>query len=116
MMDGETEYTFTVSDKAIEAVKAALEKRKTPNAALRLGVRGGGCSGYMYVLAYDDKDPREKDLVFEFDGVKVFIDKKSILYLNGAELDYESTLLKKGFKFNNPLVKGSCGCNESFAV
>ncbi len=111
-----SDKTFLATAVAVEAIKAALEKRKTPDAALRVGVKGGGCSGYMYALEFCDDDPREKDLVFEFDGVKIFIDKKSIIYLNGAELDFENSLLRKGFKFNNPIVKGECGCNESFSV
>lgn len=116
-MDGTNKYTFTVSEKAVKAIKAALEKRDTPDAALRVGVRGGGCSGYMYVIEFSDSPAREKrDLVFEFDGVKVHIDKKSILYLNECELDWEETLMKRGFKFNNPLVKKNCGCDLSFEV
>lgn len=107
---------FTATDKAIKALKAALEKRKTPEAALRIGVKGGGCSGYMYSLEFCDQEPGEKDLTFEFDGSRIIIDKKSILFLNGAELDYEITMMERGFKFNNPLAKSDCGCKESFSV
>lgn len=108
--------TFLATAMAVEAIKAALEKRKTPDAALRVGVKGGKCLGYTYAIEFCDNDPREKDLVFEFDGVQIIIDKKSIIYLNGAELDFEETFMKKGFKFNNPIVKGECGCQSSFSV
>ena len=113
----DNKYTFTVSDKAVEAIRMALGKRNTPDAALRVGVRGGLCSGLGYVLEYTDDLPREnRDLVFKFDGVKVYIDKKSIIYLNGTELDWKKTLMQEGFEFNNPLAKTSCGCKLSFSV
>lgn len=110
------EYSFTLSSEAVEQVKNALEKRKTPNAFLRCGVRGGGCSGFSYHLEYDDGEARSKDLVFEFDGVKVVIDKKSIIYLNGSMLIWEKTIMSQGFKFVNPQETGTCGCNTSFSV
>lgn len=110
----ETEYTFLMTDKAVKAAVAGLLKRKTPNAALRVGVKGGLCSGYGYNLEFCDTQPRDKDLIFKFDGIDVYIDKKSILYLNGTELDWEETLMKKGFKFNNPLHIRKCGCGLSF--
>jgi iron-sulfur cluster assembly protein len=110
------EYSFTLTPSAIEQVKKALEKRGTPNAFLRCGVRGGGCSGFTYHLEYYDGEVKDKDLVFEFEGVSVVIDKKSIIYLNGAELEWEKTMMSQGFKFNNPIAKGACGCNESFSV
>jgi iron-sulfur cluster assembly protein len=105
-----------VTGRAIDAIKAALEKRKTPDAALRVGVRGGGCSGFMYHLEYCDDEPCESDFVFEYDTVKVYLDKKSMSILNGSELDWEDKILEKGFKFNNPNSAGSCGCNMSFDV
>jgi len=109
-------YTFILSPEAVEQVKKALEKRGTPNAFLRVGVRGGGCSGFTYHLEYYDGEARDKDLVFEFDNVKVVIDKKSIIYLNGSELEWEKKLMSQGFKFKNPQETGSCGCQESFSV
>jgi len=108
--------TFHVTEAAVTAIKAALEKRGTPGAALRVGVKGGGCSGYMYHLEYCDAEARETDHIFEYDGAKVFIDKKSMAILRGTQLDWEDRILEKGFKFVNPNAAGSCGCNLSFDV
>ena len=102
--------------KAIQAVKTALQKRGTPEAAVRVGIKGGGCSGYSYVIEFDDNPPRDRDRVFEFDGVKVFVDKKSLIYLAGSTLDYEKTMMKQGFKFVNPNEATRCGCGTSFTV
>ena len=116
------EHSFTLTEVAVKEVSAALKKRKTPDASLRIGVRGGGCSGYRYHLEFCDDPPGEKDLIFAFinadddEEVRVFIDKKSIIYLTGSELDWEKTLVRQGYKFNNPNVKKDCGCQESFEV
>lgn len=124
----ERKYDFTLSPLAVRKLYENLRKRGTPDAALRVGVRGGGCSGFAYVLEFADKPPRSRDLVFTFDverldsdeeepgTVRVFCDKKSILYLSGTTLDWDKTLMWQGFKFRNPHEKSSCGCNESFAV
>lgn len=112
----EKTYNISVSPKAIEQIKNQLAKRGTLESYLRLGVKGGGCSGYKYVLQYEDNPPREKDLLFEVDTVKILVDKKSILYLNGTVLDWEKTLLQQGFKFKNPNEKSTCGCGVSFTV
>jgi iron-sulfur cluster assembly protein len=104
---------ITLTPKAIEMAKKALERRGTPEAGLRLGVRGGGCSGVSYAIEFADKI-RSKDNVFDFDGLKVVIDPKSLVYLRGSVLDYEFKLMEHGFKFRNPNVKGGCGCGESF--
>jgi iron-sulfur cluster assembly protein len=106
---------ITLHDSAVEQLKKLLVERQTPEAGLRLAVRGGGCSGLAYVMEWAEK-PREKDKIFERDGVRVFVDPKSYLYLLGTEIVYESTLMASGFKLNNPNVKGSCGCGESFSV
>ncbi|RLB46173.1 MAG: iron-sulfur cluster assembly accessory protein [Deltaproteobacteria bacterium] len=102
-----------LTPKAIEMAKKALDRRGTPDAALRLGVKGGGCSGVGYAIEFADKI-RKRDNVFEFDGLKVVIDPKSLVYLRGTILDYEVKLMEHGFKFRNPNEKGSCGCGESF--
>ncbi len=109
-------YSFSLTDLAIEKTKEALIERGSPNSALRVGVKGGLCSGFGYVLEFCDDPPRDKDLVFEFDEIKVFIDKKSIIYLTGTTLDWKNTLMEQGFQFNNPNAKRSCGCNLSFDV
>jgi len=107
---------ITLTPKAIEAAKANLAKRGTPNAAIRLGLRGGGCSGFSYVIEFDDDPPRARDRVFEFDGVRIYVDPKSLIYLAGTVLDWEKTLMHQGFKFRNPNEKQSCGCGHSFSV
>ncbi len=101
--------------KAVEMAKQALKKRGTPDAALRLGVRGGGCSGVSYAIEFSDRI-RERDRLFDFDGLRVVVDPKSLVYLRGSVLDYEVQLMQHGFKFQNPNEKGSCGCGESFSV
>lgn len=113
--------TLSVSALAVEAIRKQMAKRGTPDAAIRVGVRGGGCSGFSYVIEYDDKAPRNGDIVLEFaeEGkatVRVFCDKKSILYLQGSVLDWEKTLMYTGFKFKNPQEASRCGCGYSFTV
>lgn len=105
---------ITLSDSAAERVRDFLENRGH-GFGLRLGVKTSGCSGMAYVLEFVD-DIDETDDVFETKGVKVIVDKKSMLYLEGTELDYGKEGLNEGFKFNNPNVKDACGCGESFTV
>ena len=104
-----------LTPKAIEMAKKAIVKRGTPNAALRLGVRGGGCSGASYAMEFSEKI-RDRDHVFDFDGLRVVVDPKSLVYLRGSVLDYEVQLMQHGFKFKNPNEKSACGCGESFSV
>ncbi len=92
------------------------EDGKTPNEAfIRVGVKGGGCSGLSYELTFDT-DLKQEDKVFENNGIRVVVDKKSFLYLIGTELDYSGGLNGKGFVFINPNASRTCGCGESFAV
>lgn len=107
---------ITVSDAAVVFAREKLGKRGTPDAAIRLGIRGGGCSGFSYVIEFSDDPPRDRDRVFEFGGVKFYVDKKSLIYLAGSVLDYERTLMFQGFKFKNPQEASSCGCGHSFTV
>lgn len=104
-----------LTPRAIEMAKKAIEKRGVPTEGLRLGVKGSGCSGLSYVIEFADK-VRGRDHVFEFDGLKVIVDPKSLIYLRGSTLDYEMKLMQHGFKFINPNEKSSCGCGESFTV
>lgn len=104
-----------LTPKAVEMARKAIERRGTPTAALRLGVRGGGCSGASYVIEFADKI-RDRDHVFEFEGLKVVVDPKSLVYLRGSVLDYEVKLMSHGFKFQNPNEKKGCGCGESFSI
>jgi len=106
---------ITVSDAAVKRLSALLSERGTPEAGLRVAVKGGGCSGLAYVMEWAEQ-PRERDKVAERDGVRVFIDPKSYLYLVGSEIHYTETLMQSGFTLKNPNEKGACGCGESFAV
>src|SRR5687767_13138754 len=105
-----------VSDAAVAYAKQRLAMRGTPDAAIRLGVRGGGCSGFSYVIEFADDPPRERDFVYEAGGVRFYVDKKSFVYLAGSALDYEKTLVFSGFKFKNPQEASRCGCGHSFTV
>jgi iron-sulfur cluster assembly protein len=107
---------ITISDKAVEFAKKKLAARGTPGAAVRLGVKGGGCSGFSYVIQYEDTEPKERDTVYDAGGVRFYVDKKSFVYLAGSVLDYEQTLMFQGFKFKNPQEASSCGCGHSFTV
>ncbi|NTX01313.1 iron-sulfur cluster assembly accessory protein [Myxococcus sp. CA051A] len=106
---------IVVADSAVARLKELLEQRQTPEAGLRLAVKGGGCSGLQYSMEWSEKS-RERDKIFERDGVRVFVDPKSYLYLIGTELVFEQTLMASGFKLNNPNIKAACGCGESFSV
>jgi len=94
-------------------IRRQCAKRGTPNAAIRVGIRGGGCTGFSYLFEWDDKEPRQSDKVFTGHGVKLYVDPKSFVYLRGTELDFVTSMMGHGFKFNNPNAKGSCGCGES---
>jgi len=107
---------ITITPKAAEAARKQLQKRGTPGSMIRLGIRGAGCSGFTYVIEFEDKEPRDRDRVFEQDGVRFVVDKKSLLYLAGTSLEWEQKLMSQGFKFVNPNEKNSCGCGHSFTV
>ena len=108
--------SLAITSKAAEAARKQLAKRGTPESMIRLGIRGSGCSGFSYVIEFEDKEPRDRDRVFEQDGVKFVVDKKSLLYLAGTQLDWEQKLMSQGFKFVNPNEKSTCGCGHSFTV
>ncbi|HEX2731236.1 MAG TPA: iron-sulfur cluster assembly accessory protein [Polyangiaceae bacterium] len=105
-----------ITDAAVQYAKRRLEQRGTPGAAVRLGIRGGGCSGFQYVIEFSDDPPRSRDTVSEFEGVKFYVDKKSLIYLGGSTLDYVKSLMFQGFKFLNPQEATNCGCGHSFTV
>lgn len=105
-----------ITAEAVKYAKKRLAARGTPDAAVRLGVRGGGCSGFNYVIEFSDDPPRAKDTVSELEGVKFYVDKKSLIYLAGSTLDYEHTLMFQGFRFRNPQEASRCGCGHSFTV
>lgn len=106
--------SITMTDAAAERVKSFLANRGS-GVGLRLGVRTNGCSGMAYVIEFADRAAVD-DVVFEDHGVKVFVDQKSLVYLEGTELDFAREGLNEGFKFNNPNAKNQCGCGESFGV
>ncbi|MBI2057812.1 MAG: iron-sulfur cluster assembly accessory protein [Candidatus Yanofskybacteria bacterium] len=106
---------ITLTPKAVAKFKEIISKQEKPEEikGLRVAVQGGGCSGFQYSLAFE-KEPKPDDKVFEFDGLKVFVDQKSLLYLMGTQIDYVDDLCCPGFKFTNPNAQGTCGCGESF--
>lgn len=106
--------SITMSDSSAQRVQAFLTNRGK-GLGLRLGVRTSGCSGMAYVLEFVD-EANDDDIVFEDKGIKVIIDGKSLVYLDGTELDFVKEGLNEGFKFNNPNVSSECGCGESFNV
>ena len=106
----------TLTPSAAQEVKRLVEKEQKPNIGLRLGVKGGGCSGLSYVLTLDETTPKPYDSVFDQDGITILVDAKSHLYLDGITVDYKSGLMGGGFEFLNPLAKKSCGCGSSFTT
>ncbi len=106
-----------ITDKAIARVRSAMEKEgvSVEQGGLRLGVQVGGCSGVGYNIRFDTP-PRERDRVFQFGDVRVFVDPKSFIYLHGMVLDYQETLMQQGFVFVNPNSSKSCGCGSSFSA
>ena len=105
-----------LTDRAIKQIRVAMAKENVApdQGGLRLGVQGGGCSGLSYNIRFDTQ-PRERDRVYDYEGVRVFVDPKSFIYLNGMTLDYEETLMRQGFNFINPNSTKSCGCGSSFS-
>ena len=97
---------------AAEEIAKQRDKRNTPDAMIRIGVRGGGCTGFTYVFEWADQ-VRPTDKVFSAHGQSIVVDPKSLVYLGGMQLDFVKGMMGHGFKFNNPNAKGSCGCGES---
>ena len=98
---------------AINKVQEILDSQEPKPAGLRIAVVGGGCSGFSYSMAFE-QNPGMLDKTYNFEGLKVFVDQASLLYLDGAEVDYVESMEGSGFKFNNPNVKSTCGCGSSF--
>jgi iron-sulfur cluster assembly protein len=113
---GAAKQSLQVTERAVKRIRTAMAKEgvSPEEGGLRLGVMGGGCSGLSYSIKFDTRS-RERDRVYEFDGVRVFVDPKSFLYLHGMTLDYEETLMRQGFNFINPNSTHSCGCGSSFS-
>jgi iron-sulfur cluster assembly protein len=104
---------LVVTSRAAKVMREQLARRGTPQAAIRLGIRGGGCTGYSYLFEFEDREPRASDHVLVKDGVRVVVDPKSMLLLKGTEVDFETGMRGHGFKFTNPNTVGACGCGES---
>ncbi|MGE5646428.1 MAG: HesB/IscA family protein [Acidobacteriota bacterium] len=102
-----------LTERAVEKVKEILDTQDPKPSGLRIAVVGGGCSGFSYSMAFEST-PGLLDKTYSFDGLKVFVDQASMLYLDGAKVDYIETLEGSGFKFDNPNVKSTCGCGSSF--
>jgi iron-sulfur cluster assembly protein len=102
----------TLTNIAAEKVRGFLEGQET--AGLRVGVRGGGCSGFQYALALDE--PKDEDQIFDIGGIRVIVDEASLQYVDGSEVDYTESLMGSGFQVNNPNVVASCGCGSSFRI
>jgi len=103
-----------VTERALKRIRIAMAKEgvSPTEGGLRLGIQGGGCSGLSYNIRFDSQ-PRERDRVYNFEDVRVFVDPKSFIYLHGMILDYEETLMRQGFNFINPHSTKSCGCGSS---
>ncbi len=105
-----------LTERATNRVRALMAQGKIPpTAGLRMAVQGGGCSGLSYAVRFDPQ-PAERDRIFEFDGVRVFVDPKSLIYLAGTVLDYKEDLMQQGFVFENPNAAKGCGCGASFSA
>jgi iron-sulfur cluster assembly accessory protein len=104
-----------LTEKAVDKVREILSSQEPRPVGLRIAVVGGGCSGFSYSMAFENQ-PKMLDKTYSYDGLKVFVDQASLLYLDGAEVDYVETLEGSGFKFSNPNVKSTCGCGSSFSA
>jgi len=110
-----TTPAITLSDAALKEVKRLINVQGLTEGGLRVGVKGGGCSGLSYTINFDEKIG-PYDTVYEFDGVKVIMDAKSAIYLQGSQLDFQKDLMSGSFKFVNPNAEKTCGCGESFSA
>ena len=104
----------SLTDIAAQKVSQFLETENAPSAGLRVGVRGGGCSGFQYNLALDEQ--KDGDRVFEHQGIRVIVDEASLQYVDGSVVDYQESLMGAGFEVRNPNVVAACGCGSSFRV
>jgi iron-sulfur cluster assembly protein len=116
MAEIQSEQEIQIAPKAVKEIIKIREENSIPeNYGLRIGVKGGGCSGLKYSLGFD-AESKEGDMIIEQEGIKLFVDGKSLFYLSGTKLDFTDGLNGKGFVFNNPNATKTCGCGESFGV
>jgi iron-sulfur cluster assembly accessory protein len=114
-LEAEKKAPLILTTQAIAKVREIMATQDPIPAGLRVGVVGGGCSGFQYSMSFENQSGM-MDKVFSFDDLKVFVDATSLMYLNGCTVDYVETLEAAGFKFENPQVKSTCGCGSSFSV
>jgi iron-sulfur cluster assembly protein len=107
-----------LSEAAAKEIKTIIQQQELPSekTRLRVGVKGGGCSGFSYLLDLTEEDPADTDEQMESNGVPILIDNKSLLYLDGTEIDFRDEVMGRGFVFKNPNATSSCGCGSSFNV
>ncbi|MBL8065654.1 MAG: iron-sulfur cluster insertion protein ErpA [Chthonomonadaceae bacterium] len=110
----EVHMSITLTERAACELKELMVSQQKPNAALRIWVAGGGCSGLSYGMALDDGTPEEGDNLFEQDGLKIYVDGLSLQYMDGSSVDYVDDMMGGGFKIENPNAVSSCGCGSSF--
>lgn len=109
--------TITLTEKAVKEIRHIMADQNMPDTTyVRAGVKGGGCSGYQYLFTLDENYSPEKDTIIEQDGLKILVDKRSALYIEGTVVDFSDSLEKRGFVFANPLSTGKCGCGSSFSA
>ena len=107
---------ITISQTAAHKIRTLMARQGVTEGGLRVGIKGGGCSGLSYTFAWE-RQARTGDEIFEGpEGARIYVDRKSLLYLNGTVLDYDTSLISKGFVFNNPNAKSTCGCGSSFGA
>ncbi len=107
--------TVTITARAAKMMRDQLVKRGTPQAAIRFGIRGGGCTGYSYMFQFEDGPPRASDVVIESFGVRMFVDPKSMRLVKHTRIDFETGIRGHGYRFENPNVSAACGCGESIS-
>ena len=112
---GDAPDIVTFTPKAVDMVKAAIEQEGLAGHGIRIGVAGGGCSGFQYTMDFENAE-RDDDLVVDQGGLKLYVDPMSAMYLQGVTVDYVQGLQGAGFKFHNPNAKNTCGCGSSFSA
>ncbi len=105
-----------ITETAAKKIRTLMSKQGISDGGLRVGVKGGGCSGLSYTFSWEKQARTGDEVIDGPEGARIFVDRKSLLYLKGTVLDYDTSLISKGFIFNNPNAKSSCGCGSSFSV
>lgn len=105
---------ISLTENAVSEINKVIVENKLPEGTgIRIGIKGGGCAGFTYVFDFDN-NPGEFDEIFESEGINIFVDKKSLIYIDGTVVDFNNSLMDRGFKFNNPKANAACGCGTSF--